>query len=144
VIEGEYSSRNMLLSGYPLEQALEETTTSSKSTSSTTKIYIPIVGVDWEYGDPVECILLFDEEQYNETPEDADAFKGVLRNIAWEGLGEEEREFFNSEYGLEVIEDCPLFEVTNKEHNDALTFYGWLGINALFLIIFGVVYVRSK
>lgn len=146
VIKGDYGSRNMNLAGYPLEYALEETTTSTKSgsTSSSSKIFIPVVGPEWDYDGPVECMLLFDEDQYNETPEDAIVFKGVLRNIAWEGLDEDERQFFLDEYDLEVADDCLLFEVTGEEHNDAGMFYGWLAINGLFVIIFGIVYVRSK
>lgn len=144
LIDGEYDSRNMNLEGYALEEGLEETSSSSKSSSITTTYYLPVVDPDWEYGQPVECVMLFDHDVYYELPEDAISFKGVVRNVAWEGLDEEKAEFFRTKYDLDVSEDCLLFEVTNKEHNDAGMFYGWLAINGIFVILFAVMYVRSK
>lgn len=142
LIEGDYDSRNMNLLGYPLGQTLEETYT--KGSTTTITYYVPIVGESWEEGDRLDVVLKFSEDDYENADEDAIKFKGVARNVWHEGLDTDQEEFFNSEYGFEVSEDVIMFEVTNEEHNDSGMFFGWLAINGLFVIIFGVVYIRSK
>lgn len=149
LIAGEnISSRNLALEGYALSETLEETTTRTKSgsTSSTTKIFIPLVGENWDYDQPVHCVMKSDDLTDNEYYElmDQTEFVGVVRNIAWEGLEDDQAQFFRSEYGLDIADDCILFEVTGEEHNDALMFYLWLGINGLFLVIFGIFYLRAR
>lgn len=148
LVDDEIGTRNLNLIGVPLEETLEETTTTRKSGSSTTstKLFIPVVDDDYNYDRPVEVMLMLDDpddSEYYSALNDVE-FTGVVRNIAWEGMEEDQKEFFYTEYGLEVSDDVILFEVTGEEHNDAAMFYGWLGINGLFLLIFGIIYLRTK
>jgi hypothetical protein len=142
LIAGDYDSRNMRLYGYPLEEQLEETYT--KGSTTTITYHVPIVGEDWEYGDPIEVIMKFSEEDYYNADEDAIEFTGVAKNLMWEGVGSDEKDFFVSEYGFEVSENVILFDATGEERNGAMEFIIWCVINGIFVVIFGIVYLRSK
>jgi hypothetical protein len=142
LIAGEYESRNMTLYGYPLEETLEETYT--KGSTTTITYYIPIVGEDWEYGDQIDVIMKFSEDDYYNADEESVAFTGVARNIWYEGLDSDEKEFFNTEYGFEVSEDVIMFEATGDERNGGMEFFIWCLINGIFLVIFVVMLIRSK
>jgi hypothetical protein len=148
LVDGETDTRNLNLIGVPLPETMEEVTTSTKNSSTTTtrKIYVPIVSDDYAYDGPVEVIMQFDDlsdAEYYKIMDEVE-FTGVARTIAWEGLEDDEKEFFATEYGLDVSDDVIMFEVTGEEHNDSLMFYVWLLINGLVVIIFGIVYLRSK
>lgn len=148
LIAGENDSRNLNLLGIPLYETLEETTTTTKSGSTTTsvKVYIPIVDPEWDYDRPIQVIMQFDElndEEYDAIFESSE-FVGVVRNIWYEGLDEDQKQFFRDEYDLEVADDAILFEVTGDEHNDDLIFWVWVGINGIFVIIFGIAMLKQK
>ena len=142
VIAGEYDTRNLDIMGYPLQETLEETYTKSGSTTYT--YYVPLVNDMWEDDQPIPVIMKFSEDVYNSYDEDATAFKGVVRDLWMEGADQDVKDFFGSEYGFEVNDDVILFEVTGEEHNDSLMFFIWLGINGIFVVLLGVVYLRSK
>lgn len=149
LINGEDAgTRNLKLLGFPLDQTLEETTKTTRngSTTTTIQVYIPIVPSDWEDGDPVHVIMQFDElsdEDYYGALGNSD-FVGVVRNIWFEGLEDDQIQFFKDEYGMDVSDDVILFEVTGEEHNDSAMFYGWLAINGIFLILFSIMYIRNR
>lgn len=143
------STRNLLLNGQPLYESLEETTTTTRrgSTTTTKKIYIPIVAPEWDYDSDIKVILQFDElsdEEY-EAVMSSSEFVGTVRNVWFEGLEQDQIDFFNNEYpDLKVPNDALLFEVTNETHNDSLMFFVWIGINVLMLVIFLIAYFKSK
>lgn len=143
------STRNLLLNGQPLYESLEETTTTTRRGSSTTtkKIYIPIVAPEWDYDSDIKVILKFDElsdEEY-ESVMSSSEFVGTVRNVWFEGLEQDQIDFFNNEYpDLNVPNDALLFEVTNETHNDSLMFFVWIGINGLMLVIFAIAYFKGK
>ncbi len=142
LVAGEYESNNMTLYGYPLQEQLEETYT--KGSTTTITYFTPIVHETWEEGDPIQVVLKFDETEYENTDEDAIEFTGVARNFGWEGMDTDQKEFFYTEYGFDVSEDVILFEVTGDKRNGGMEFFMWCLINGIFLVIFGVVYIRSK
>ncbi len=146
LIAGEdLGTRNLNLWGIPLEETLEETNSKNGSTTSV-KYFIPIVGADWDYDQPVEVIMLLDnasEDEFYELYDEVE-FKGVVRNIWYEGMDQDEIDFFGSEYGLDVSDDVITFEVTGEEHNDSMMFFVWCFINGLFIIIFGIVYLKNR
>lgn len=144
----ELGTRNLNLSGMPLSETLEETTTSTHngSTTTTKKVYIPIVSPDWDENQPVKVVMKFDElsdEEYDAIMESSE-FTGVVRNIWYEGLEQDQRQFFSDEYGLTVPDDAIMFEVTGERHNDDLQFWLWVGINGLFVIIFIIAALKNK
>lgn len=145
VIAGEdLGTRNLRLFGIPLEETLE-VTTSNKGTT-TKQYFVPIVGSDWDYDRPVDVMLKFDDmsdDEFYGLFEEVE-FVGVLRDIGYEGMATDEIEFFGTEYGLEVSEDVKVFEVTGEEHNDLVTFLVWVCINGFFIILLGIVYLKSK
>jgi len=141
----DFGTRNLNLYGVPLEETLESTTTKNGSTQSV-DYFVPLVGSDWSDDQPIQVIMKFDklnEDEFYALYDNVE-FKGVVRNIGYEGIADDEREFFVTEYGFEVSDDVILFEVTGKEHNDALMFFMWLGINGIFVIILGIVYLRNR
>jgi hypothetical protein len=141
----DFGTRNLNLYGRPLEETLESTTTKNGSTQSV-EYFVPIVGADWDYDQPVQVIMKFDkmnEDEFNELYDNVE-FKGVVRNIGFEGIEDDEKEFFGTEYNLKVSDDVILFEVTGEKHNDSLMFFLWLGLNGLFIIIFGIVYLKNR
>lgn len=146
LIAGEdFGTRNLNLWGVPLEETLEETTTKNGATTSV-KYFIPIVGADWDYDQPVEVIMLLDRSNEDEfyALYDEVEFKGVVRDIWYEGMDQDQIDFFGSEYGLDVSDDVITFEVTGEEHNDALMFFIWCAINGLFVVLFGIMYIKSR
>lgn len=149
LISGEdLGTRNLNLSGIPLSENLEETTTTTKngSTTTTRKVYIPLVAPDWESDQPVEVILQFDELSDSEFDAilESSEFVGVVRNIWYEGLEDDQIQFFVDNYDMQISENVVMFEVTGYEHNDDLMFWVWVGINIFMAIIFLIVYIKSR
>ena len=71
-------------------------------------------------------------------------FVGVVRDIWYEGMEDDQIQFFKDNYDLRISDHVIMFEVTGEEHNDALMFWVWFGINMFFGIIFLVAFVKSK
>jgi hypothetical protein len=142
IVAGDYESRNVTLYGYPLQETLEETYT--KGSTTTITYFVPIVGESWEDGDPIEVILKFSEDDYYNADEESLEFTGVIRNIWYEGIDSDEAEFFETEYGFEVSDDVVMVEATGEERNGLMEFIIWCVINGIFVLIFGIVYIRSK
>lgn len=143
------STRNLMLTGQPLYESLEETTTTTRkgSTTTTKKVYIPIVAPEWNYDSEIKVILEFDElsDSEYESIMNSTEFVGTIRNVWFEGLDKDQVDFFNTEYpDITVPTDALLFEVTNETHNDSVLFFVWIGINAFMLIIFVIMYFKSK
>jgi hypothetical protein len=141
----DFGTRNLKLSGVAGDYVMEEITTSKKnSTTTTSKSYFtPLVEESWDETKPVLVLLKFDEDMTKDESTVGTEFKGVVRNIAWEGTDDEYIEFYRSDYGLNMSEDVILFEVTGKEHNDAFTFWIWLGFIGFFAIIMGIFVLKK-
>jgi hypothetical protein len=146
LLDGKTNTRNLKLSGTLLDAGIEETTTTTRkgSTTTTVKVLLPLVTEEWTEGQPALVVLEFDEMsdvEYNNVLNQTE-FTGVVRNVWWEGLDQQQRDYFQTNYGLEVPEHALLFEVTGNERNDALMFYIWLGITAFMGVIFLLVYLK--
>lgn len=141
-------TRNLLLSGYPLSYGLEQTTTTTRrgSTTKTTKVYMPVVDDNWQEGDPVKVFLEFGkltDAEYDAVLEQTE-FTGVVRNIAWEGMGKDELKFFEDNYQLKLDSDTVLFEVTGEKHNDTMFFWIWIASLLIMVIVFVIVALKNK
>jgi hypothetical protein len=114
-------TRNIHITGQTLDQPLVETSSSSQGTKPTSKTtYIPLVSEDYVDGDPVKVILKFDglsDFEYQEELHKTD-FTGVVRNIAWEGIGNDQVDFFKQHFQMNFPSAPVLVEITNTEHND--------------------------
>jgi len=148
LLDGKTSTRNLKLSGTLLDAGIEETTTTTRkgSTTTTVKVLLPIVTEAWAEGQPALVVLEFDEmsdTEYSNVLNQSE-FTGVVRNVWWEGLDQQQRDYFQTNYGLEVPEQALLFEVTGEQRNDAVMFYIWLGIVAFMGILFLLVYIKQS
>lgn len=148
LLDGKTSTRNLKLSGTLLDAGIEETTTTTRkgSTTTTVKVLLPIVTEAWTEGQPALVVLEFDEmsgTEYSNVLNQSE-FTGVVRNVWWEGLDQQQRDYFQTNYGLEVPEQALLFEVTGEQRNDAVMFYIWLGIVAFMGILFLLVYIKQS
>ncbi len=147
--KADLGTRNISISGIVLgDMGMEETTTTTRrgSTTTTTSIYVPIVDDDWEEGQPVEVFLSFDElseEAYSEML-GQDEYIGVIRDVAWEGIGKSEVDFFKREYGLKVAEKPVLVEITGTDRNDAWALWGLLITTGILGIVFLVVALKKR
>jgi hypothetical protein len=70
-------------------------------------------------------------------------FNGVVRNVWWEGIDDEQIKFFADEYGITFADNAILFEITN-EKPDAIMFYVYLGVLGILLIIFIVIGIKQR
>ncbi len=147
--KADLGTRNISISGMVLgDMGLQETTTTTRrgSTTTTVSIYVPVVDEDWEEGEPVEVFLSFDELSDSEYEEMLGAGEhiGVIRDIAWEGIGQSEIDFFKNEYGLEVAEKPVLVEITGTDRNDAWALWGLLITTAILGIVFLVIALKKR
>ncbi len=139
-------SRNICVTGTPLDQTEIETTTSTNHGVTTTSksSYIPLVGANYKDGDPVKVMLKFNElsdDQYQAALADS-AFTGVIRNIAWEGLGNSQIDFFKTNFKMNFPSTPVLIEITNEKHNDVYAIWIVAGVSLFLGII--VLFVALK
>jgi len=74
--------------------------------------YYPLVRVDWQEDDPVYMILktpYTDDYTFEELLR-LPAIPGVLRNVLWEGLSSEYRNFFRDEIGINLADNLMLLD----------------------------------
>lgn len=150
IVDGEkLKTRNLTISGMVLNAGMEEETTTTKSGSSSTteKNYFPLVSEEWQDGQPVHVLL---QATGYMTQDDVDyfvyetgEFNGVVRNVWWEGIDDEQIKFFADEYGITFDNNAILFEITN-EKPDAIMFYVYLGVLGILLIIFIIIGIKQR
>lgn len=108
------SSGNLKVAGILVPEyamVLESTEEDTGVTKVEAEFY-PIVPADWEEDDPVYMIVKtpylddYDLEELLRLPE----IPGVLRNVLWEGLGGENKDFFRDEIGIKLADNVMLLE----------------------------------
>lgn len=135
-------TRNLLITGQALNRGMEEKTTRKGTT--TVRLFFPLVEEDWQKGRPIYIIV--------ETPEVSDEelsdilsrseFKGVLRNVLWEGPTTSQREFFKNSYDYQIADSAVLLDLTGDASQDLNIFLLIMGISAV--IIIGVTIFMMK
>lgn len=148
IISGkDLSSHNLTLTGIVLNQGMwEQTTTTNKgSTTTTEKNYFPLIPETWKEGDPLNLILETEGMSQAETDEFVlkTSFNGTLRNVLWEGVADDQKEFFKSEYGLVMADNVVLFEVMDGQPDEYIP-YVFGGVIAIFLIIFIILWFKYR
>lgn len=139
-------SRNVTVSNghFLFEQALTIETTSDGST--TVEWAIPIVGSEWKAGDPVHLVLKThelsaDEAQHLDLEHGID---GVVRNIFWEGLPDDEKGYFTNNFSLNLADDVQEVEYTADTKMEFYLALGCIGFIAVLMTIIGVVVARKQ
>ncbi|WP_135355031.1 hypothetical protein [Leptospira ryugenii] len=135
-------TRNLILQGSILSECLEEKTTRKGRT--TTKFFCPLVDESWESGSPIHILAQIDdipEEEFNALFERTE-FKGVLRNVLWEGPSSSTKDFFEKEYGASFTEEVYQFEVDGDASLDLIIALAILGI--ALLILLGITFFMYK
>lgn len=138
-------TRNLTISGYPLDVGVKETITSSKG-GSHSSTYIPIVGENWKEGDPVKVLLEFSglsESGFDEVIKQTQ-FTGVIRNVWWEGISSDNVDFLKEKYKLAFNGTPTLIEVTGTTANDGFVIWVWSGTMVFILILVIIVAVKMK
>lgn len=136
-------SHNVLITGAraKLSESIEVTTTTKKGgveTGSTTKYFVPLVPNGWEKDQPVHVILETDELNASDEAklERATKFSGVIRDVLWEGLSSDDRDYFIQDVGLKLSDDVKLVEHRANPQFDLLIFVGATGLT--FVIMFAI------
>ncbi len=141
-------TKNISISGLVLDKSLEETTTTTNrgSTTKSTSVFIPMVNENWKEGDPIKVILSFDklsDEEYSQIL-DSHEFTGVIRDIAWEGIGSKQIDFLTTNYNLKFPEKPVLVQITNEKHNDRFVVWVLALVMGILLIVFVIMAFKKK
>lgn len=144
----DFGTRNLTISGYLLDVGVKETITSSKSSSTHSATYIPMVDSTWKEGDPVKVILEFpslSESSFDRVINETE-FTGVIRDIWWEGVSSDNIDFLKEKYSLNFPSEPVLIEVTDSLENDGFVIWVWLGtmVFILVLVIFVAIKMKKK
>jgi len=139
-------TKNITITGFPLDVGVKETITSSKNSSATTSTYIPMVGENWKEGDPIAVMLEFPslsssgfDEVINQTE-----FTGVIRDTWWEGVSSDNIDFLKEKYKLIFPNEPVLIEVTGTTENDSFIIWVWGGTMLFILILVIIVAFKMK
>lgn len=141
-------THNITISGILIDKSLEETTTTTNrgTTTKSTSVYIPMVDENWKEGDPIKVVLSFDklsDEEYSQILESHE-FTGVIRDIAWEGIGSKQIDFLTSNYDLKFPEKPILVQITNEKHNDEFVVWVLALTMGVLAIVFVIIAVKRK
>jgi hypothetical protein len=148
IISGKnFPTHNLTITGVVLNEGMwEKTTTTNKGNTTTTeKNYFPLISETWKEGEPLHVILESSEMTQAETDEFVlkTSFNGTMRNVLWEGVAKDQREFFKSEYGLTMADNIVLFEVTDEKPDEYIPYvYGVVLL--VELIIFFIVWLKYR
>jgi hypothetical protein len=134
---GSLESRNVVLTKARVLDGwtLAVTTVNKKNgieTGRSTRDYVPIVPKDWERDEPIHVVL--------ETKHGADLgerpIRGIARTVMWEGLGSDQRAWFQKKIGAKIAKDAVLVELRAEPSTDLYTF---LGVEGGMLAIGGLI-----
>lgn len=123
--------------------ALAVTTISKKNgveTGRSTSDYVPIVPKNWERDEPVHIVL----ETKHGADLDLKEFEGIARNVWWEGLSDEKREWFKKKIGVTLAKDAILLQHRAKSSTDLWTYVGVNAALAGLGVLIGWTVIRKK
>jgi hypothetical protein len=143
-------SHNVILTkGYlNIDNYVEETTTSSRrgSTTTTVRYFIPYVPVNWQDGDPVYAVV--------ETPQitsaeldtlyEKDVLSCVLRNVLWEGLAGDTKQFFETDIKIKLAPEVRLFEYNADPRNELILAGIIIGASMIIMLVATLIIARRR
>ena len=142
----ELESRNVLVHGgqFLVEEALQIETTNDGRTS--VEWAIPIVPADWSAGDPVHLVLKTHELSMQEAASlDPEAgVEGVVRNVLWEGLADDEAAYFKNNLGLSIADDVIEVEYQADTKMELFMGLGMVGFVFVVMVVVSVVVARKQ
>lgn len=141
----EPKSRNITLKGKALSRYIESTTTNKGST--TKKLLIPIVAANASSQSKFRIVLETGELSSTQVDKliEQKSFKGILRNIWWEGLSSSHHKFFKNEMKMNIADEVLLVDYKASAKTELVI--GWVifGIvSAIIIGITGFMYVAQK
>jgi len=127
-----------------LDDSMRETTTRKGQTTS--RDFFPVVEHEWDPSQPVRVVL--QTSRLSDSATIALAKKGsypcTLRNVLWEGLSKDNREFFKKTYQLDVPDTVLLCEYAPTGNHDIYIFLAVIGVTAVVIGIAMIVIVRKR
>lgn len=136
-------SRNVVITGARarLGESVEVTTsrTQGNRATSATRTLVPLVPPTWDRSQPVHALLEVSDISSSEEAalERATKFHGVVRDVLWEGLSDEDREYLTVEAGLKLSDDVRLVEYRANPRYDLAVFLGATGVSLLVVLAMG-------
>ena len=137
-------SRNVVITGARarLSESVEVTTTrtqGARGAAESTRTLVPLVPPAWDRNQPVHALLEISDMSSSEEAvvERATKFRGVVRDILWEGLSGEDRAYLTTEAGLKLADDVRLVEYRANPRYDLLVFLGGTGVSVLVVLAMG-------
>ena len=138
-------SRNVVITGAraKLSDSVEVTTTrtqGARGAAESTRTLVPLVPPAWDRNQPIHALLEIRDMSSSEESvvERATKFRGVVRDILWEGLSEEDRAYLTTEAGLKLADDVRLVEYRANPRYDLLVFLGGTGVSVLVVLAMGI------
>jgi hypothetical protein len=137
-------SRNVVITGARarLGESVEVTTSrthGARGAAESTRTLIPLVPPSWDRTQPVHALLEVTDMSSSEESaiERATKFRGIVRDILWEGLSKEDRAYLTTEAGLKLADDVRLVEYRANPRYDLLAFLGGTGVCLLVVLAMG-------
>jgi hypothetical protein len=143
IADADIGTRNVKVRGLLIDSGVEETIKSRKSSTTTVTTYYPMVDTSWREGKPINVILQFGESYSGDKFEETE-FVGVIRNVAWEGIGSDKLDYLKDNFKLNIPAEPLLVEVTDQRRNDIWSLYVFGGIDLFVLVIVLIVARRMK
>jgi hypothetical protein len=136
-------TRNLVVQGQALNQGLEETTT--RKGTKTVRMYFPVVSQGYQEGQPVHVLVQTGDLSEQELSDvlSRTEFKGVLRDILWEGPSGKQIDFFKSQYSLSMADDVKLLELDASTSADLYIYLAILGITLIIMIVVMIIMKRQ-
>lgn len=142
------SSRNVIVTEAraALDEAVEVTRASYLAlpfrSGNEVSYLIPLVAPRWNKQTPVGVILLTDDmdAQQDEYLQQTTEFRGIVRNVLWEGVSAKDRAYLEQKAGIKLVGDVMLVQHMANPRYDLLLFCVGVGISfaAALLVTIGV------
>ncbi|MCL2824000.1 MAG: hypothetical protein FWD57_08415, partial [Polyangiaceae bacterium] len=147
-------SRNMVITGVRAQRGGAEGRVSTRTSagldrggwSESGRRLIPLVPLDWDRDQPVHVVLETEDTSSSEQAlvDRSTKFRGILRDVLWEGLREQDRVHLTEDFGLLLADDVKLIEHRADPRYDLLVFIGGVAMSLSAALAVGVgLLVRS-
>ncbi len=141
----ELDSRNVTVHAGQLlvDQSLQIETTSDSGTSI--EWAIPLVPPDWRSGDPIHVVLKTHELSGQEAAAlDPASIDGVVRNVLWEGLDDDETSYFRDSIGVSLSENVVEVEYQAETTMELIMGISMVGFVFVLMVIVAFVVARQQ
>jgi hypothetical protein len=115
--------------------------TEKDETTKTVKYYIAMVPDNFKPEDPIHLVMETEEmpESDLQALASGSTFKGILRNVLWEGLSGEYRDYFKNTLKLNLADDVMMLENKTDTQPDMILAFIVLGVAAVIMLVVCVI-----